>query len=146
MKTVIALTVALATVAMAGHAAAQEEKPVPKDSVRVFIPGCTKGMVFTAGPVTEDQPGRADIREGTHLRMQGPKKLMKEITAHQGQMIGITGLMRKGQGGPGGLNIGGVHIMPAQPTGGGLVPTPMVDQPVIDVESWRLVPGVCRAR
>jgi hypothetical protein len=29
---------------------AQETKPVPKDSVRVAIPGCTKGQIFTAAP------------------------------------------------------------------------------------------------
>jgi len=27
---------------------AQEAKPVPKDSVRVLVRGCTKGYVFTA--------------------------------------------------------------------------------------------------
>jgi len=44
---------------------------VPKDSVRVFIPGCSKGYIFTAGRPTQDEPGSVDIPEGMHLRMNG---------------------------------------------------------------------------
>ena len=58
---------------------AQEKKNVPKDSVRVFIPGCSKGYVFTAGPRTEDQQSGPPIPEGMHLRMSGPKALMNEM-------------------------------------------------------------------
>jgi hypothetical protein len=37
-------TVIIAAVALlSGRLVAQEHKPVPKDSVRVSIPGCTKG-------------------------------------------------------------------------------------------------------
>jgi len=38
---------------------AQETKKVPKDSMRVTVPGCAKGAVFTAAARTEDQLGRA---------------------------------------------------------------------------------------
>jgi len=138
-----ALAIAAAC-ACAVSVGAQESKPVPKDSVRVFIPGCTKGAVFTAGPRTEDQPGRAEIPEGAHLRMNGPKKLMAEIKAHEGQMIEITGLMKKGQEGPGGVRIGGVQISPgASSSGSGAFLGPQ--QPMIDVESWRLAVGTCRS-
>src|SRR5678816_824916 len=74
-----------------------QEKKIPKDSIRVTVPGCTKGYVFTAGPRTEDQPGRLDVPAGIHLRMNGPKKVIAEIRAHEGQMIQVTGLMKKGQ-------------------------------------------------
>ena len=70
---------------------------MPKDSVRVFIPGCIKGFIFTAGRRTEDQPGGSGIPEGMHLRMNGPKTMMTEIKAHEGSMIEITGLMKTGQ-------------------------------------------------
>src|SRR5215203_471899 len=84
-----------------GVLAAQETKPVPKDSVRVYVTGCTKGRVFTAGPRTEDPPSNLEIREGMHVRMNGPKKLMEEIKTHEGSMmVGLTGLMKKGQYGP----------------------------------------------
>jgi hypothetical protein len=45
MKIAAALTIAAIT---GGMLAAQESKPVPKDSVRVFVPGCSKGRIFTA--------------------------------------------------------------------------------------------------
>jgi hypothetical protein len=85
----IAAAVAVAA-ALSAPAGAQETKPVPKDSMRVTVPGCTKGSVFTAAAKTEDQLGRADIPEGARLRMNAPKKLMAEIKAHEGQMIQIT--------------------------------------------------------
>ena len=76
---------------------AQEVKPVPRDSVRVHVPGCTKGYIFTAGRRTVDEPGAFEIREGMHLRMNGPKAMMAEIKAHEGSMLELTGLMKKGQ-------------------------------------------------
>src|SRR5437773_2505558 len=91
MTVVVALAVAVQT----GPMLAQELKPVPKDSVRVSIPGCTKGYVFTVGRRTIDQPGTADFPEGWHFRMNGPKKLISDISAHKGSMIEITGLMKK---------------------------------------------------
>jgi hypothetical protein len=126
--------------------AQETKKPVPKDSVRVFVPGCSKGRVFTAGPRTEDQAG-SPIPEGMHLRMSGPKKIMAEIEAHQGSMIEITGLMKKGQVGPGGVSVGrGVRISGGSaPTAGGL-PDPGGGQNMIDVEGWRPVPGSCQSR
>ena len=47
MRTTAVITVAVAV--LSGPLVAQENKPVPKDSVRVFIPGCIKGFIFTAG-------------------------------------------------------------------------------------------------
>ena len=124
--------------------APQETKPVPKDSMRVSIPGCTKGFIFTAGRRTQDEPGSVDIPEGTHLRMNGPKSMMAEIKAHQGSMIEITGLMKKGQHKPDGVGIGGgVRITPGPATGGGLPGDPSVRQMFIDVEGWRPVVGAC---
>ena len=71
-------TVTAITLAMSAPLVAQEKK-IPKDSFRVTVPGCTKGYVFTAGPRTEDQPGRLDVPEGIHLRLNGPKKLIAEF-------------------------------------------------------------------
>ncbi len=142
MKTVIlaAVVVALGTLALA------QEKPVPKDSVRIFVPGCSKGLVFTAGPKTEDQPGRSDVPPGMHLRMNGPKKMMAEIKAHEGSMIEITGLIKKGQIGPDGIGLGGgVRISPG-PSGGSMASQANYSQVVIDVEGWRQIPGDCPSR
>ena len=146
MRTTAVIIVAVAV--LSGPLVAQENKPVPKDSARVSIPGCTKGYIFTAGPRSPDQPGSVDIPEGMHLRMNGPKKMMAEIKAHEGSMIEITGLMKKGQYKPDGVGIGGgVRITPgSSPTGGSLLGNPSVSQILIDVEGWRPVAGGCPSR
>ena len=125
--------------------AGQEKKPVPKDSVRVAIPGCTKGYIFTAGPRTLEEPGNFEIREGMHLRMNGPKKLLNEIKAHEGSMIELTGLMKKGQFNEG-VNVGGgIRISPG-PNGVGGGMSPATNQIQIDVEGWRQIEGACHTQ
>ncbi|SRR3954447_3924808 len=142
-----AAILAIAVAAATALATAQEEKPVPKDSMRVYVAGCTKGQVFTAGPRTEDPPSSLEIREGMHLRMNGPKKLMSEIKAHEGSMIGITGLMKKGQYMPGGVSVGGgVRISPGPSGGVAATGGPYVEQAFIDIEGWRPVAGTCPSR
>ena len=60
------ITLVLAAAAMlSGAVSAQEQKPVPKDSVRVAIPGCTKGYIFTAG--------RRTVVERYSLHVNAPK-------------------------------------------------------------------------
>ena len=136
---IAALTLALST------ALAAQEKKVPKDSVRVTVPGCTKGLIFTAGPRTEDQPGRQGVPEGIHLRMTGPKSVIADVRAHEGQMIQITGLMKKGQYNQQGVGIGGgVRVIPG--TGGAVGNRPTVGSEAvnyIDVESWQPAAGSC---
>ncbi len=146
MRTVAVITIAVGV--LSGLLVAQEKKPVPKDSVRVFVPGCTKGFIFTAGRRTEDEPGSLVIPEGMHLRMNGPKKMMAEIKAQEGSMIEITGLMKKGQYKPGGVGIGGgVRIEPGPVSAGGsLSGSPGVNQLLVDVEGWRPIVGACPSR
>jgi hypothetical protein len=80
--------------------------------------------------------------------MNGPKKIMAEIKAHEGSMIEIVGLMRKGQYGPDGVGLGGgVRIAPGPtPTSGSLRPTSNGSQVVIDIEGWRQIVGGCPSR
>src|SRR3977135_4682425 len=117
-------TVILAAVAvLGGRLVAQEQKPVPKDSVRVSIPGCTKGYIFTAGRRTVDEPGSVSVPEGMHFRMNGPKSLIAEIKAHEGSMIEITGVTKRGQYKPDGVGIGGgVRVSPGPGSSGGSLP------------------------
>jgi hypothetical protein len=137
----------LAIAVLAAPLAAQETKPVPKDSVRLFIPGCARGYIFTAGPRSSDQPASLDIPEGMHLRMNGPKKIMADIKAHQGSMIEITGLMKKGQYKDGIAIGGGIRISPgSQPSAGSLAADPAAGQIWIDVENWRPIVGACPSR
>jgi hypothetical protein len=145
-KAMTRAAVVVAVVALGAVLRGQETRPVPKDSVRVAIPGCTKGYVFTAGPRKVDEPGNFAIREGMHVRMNGPKKVMAEIKAHEGSAIEITGLMKKGQYNDG-VNIGGgVRIAPGPSGSGGFSSSPASNQIQIDVEAWRPIDGVCRSR
>ena len=140
----ITAVVAVAVASLSGPLVAQEINPAPSDSVRVIVPGCTKGLMFTAGPRTEDQPGRFGIPEGMHLRMNGPKKMMAEIKAREGSMVAITGLIKKGQYGPDGVGVGhGVRITPPPSSTSS---SPSFSQIVIDVEGWRPAAGACPGR
>jgi hypothetical protein len=140
----VATVIIVVVVALSAVLPAQEPKPVPKDSARVSITGCTKGQVFTAGPTTGHEQSTVTIREGMHLRMNGPKKLMAEIKAHEGGMIEITGLMKKGQYGDGVSLGGGVRISPGSTgPGGGYGGSPTANQIQIDVEGWRQIEGAC---
>ena len=137
------------TAVMSLRLAAQEQKKVPKDSARVSIPGCIKGYVFTAGRRTADEPGSVPVPEGTHFRMNGPKKLINEIKAQEGSMIVLTGITLKGQYLPGGVPIGGgVRVGPGAQGIGGSTPggSPVAGQLSIDVEGWRPTEGHCPSR
>ena len=125
---------------------AQEQKPVPKGSVRVSIPGCSRGYVFTTGPRTADEAGSADVPDGLRLRMNGPKKLINEIKKHEGSMVVITGTMKEGQFRPGGVGLGGgVRVGPSGGPGG-VLGNPIANQVMIDVEGWRPSAGNCPSR
>ena len=143
---------AIAIIIAAGLASAalvaQETKPVPKDSVRVSIPGCTKGYIFTAGRRTVDEPGSVSVPEGMHFRMSGPKKLIAEMKAQEGSMVEITGITKKGQFKPDGVAIGGgVRVGPGPGFGGGGgLGSPVAGQLSIDVEGWRPIEGRCPTR
>ncbi|HEX4347749.1 MAG TPA: hypothetical protein VHZ73_09260 [Vicinamibacterales bacterium] len=142
--TAAAMALAMTTV----FAQVDEKKPVPKDSVRVQLAGCTKGYVFTVGPHMQDVVSDTNIPPGTHIRMNGPKKLISDINAYTSSMVSITGLMKKGQLGSG-PGIGGVHFSPI-PSGGaggvGVSQSAVANQTQIDVEGWAPSTGVCEAR
>lgn len=143
MRSIMALAFALAATTV--FAQVDETKPVPKDSVRVQLAGCTKGYVFTVGPRMQDVVSDTNIPPGTHIRMNGPKKLISEINAYTSSMVSITGLMKKGQLGLG-PGIGGVHFSP-MPSGGagsvGAAQSAVANQTQIDVEGWAPSTGAC---
>jgi len=125
-----------------------QEKPVPKDSERIFIPGCAHNRVFTVGPRREDQPGRSDIAPGMRMLMNGPKKLLNDIKAHESNEIELTGLIRKSDMQQPGVKIGShVRIGPGpSPTGSNPGRDYNSNQVMIDVEGWRTLTGSCPAK
>ena len=142
----ITALIILAAALSASLVAQETAKPVPKDSARVYVQGCSKGRVFTTGPRSESMPG-PNIPEGMHLRMNGPKAMMKEIEVHEGAMIEVTGLMKKGQYGAEGVGVGGGGRISPGPSGGARMGVGSgVSQNMIDVEGWRSVSGRCPSR
>lgn len=131
-------------------AAAQETPDVPKDSLLVSLNGCADDRNFTVGERREDQPGTLEIEPGRRFRLAGPKELLNEIKARPRSVIQVTGLIRKSdlasrQGVSvlgGRVRIGGARV-PQDPTADP-IRDPNYNRPIIDVRSWRVLPGECR--
>ena len=121
-----------------------QERPVPKDSARLSIAGCARGRVFTVGRDPNHESRGFELAEGMKIRLEGEKKQLAEIKAHQGSMVEITGLMKQSDTVQPGIGFGGgrVRIAPVMPTGRGVgAPTP-----VLDVESWGPLNSSCPKR
>jgi hypothetical protein len=76
--------------------AAQESRPIPKDSVEVEARGCLKGRVFTGTPAPDDEGTRRgpDIA-GRHFRVSGPREVMDQVKEHNGHLVQLVGVVRK---------------------------------------------------
>ena len=133
-------TVAL-VVGLAAMAAAQE-KPVPKDSIRISIPGCPKGVMFTVTESPEHE-SRSSVPPGRRFRLSGKKELLKEIKEREGGLIEVTGLIRKGQVDQTGVSLGGGVSVSPGPMGGSMGRDPSYSQVILDVEGWRPLVGDC---
>jgi hypothetical protein len=103
--------------------------------------------VFTVGRDPELETHSVELEEGMKVRLEGAKKPLAEIKAHEGSMVEITGLMKKSEVVQPGVGIAGgkVRIAPVSPIGRNTYdPGPPV--PVIDVESYRLLNASCPKR
>lgn len=127
--------------------AQQEEKPVPKDSVRLSISGCARGRVFTVYRSPEHEMRGTELREGRHIRLEGNKKVLQDIKAHEGSMVELTGLLKRSDLEEAGIGLAGgrVRIAPAMP-GGGVGRDAGPQPPVVDVEAMRLLNASCPSK
>jgi hypothetical protein len=129
--------------------AAQEEKPVPKDSVRVSIPGCSRGSAFVVTESPEGERTSIEIKTGRRFRLTGKKDLLEEIKAREGYVIEVTGIIRRNDlQGPGGITLGGgrVRIGGGPPVAGsGQDPNraPQSANAILDVEGFRPLGAAC---
>ena len=136
---------------LAGAVSAQE-RPVPGDSARVAIPGCSKGRVFISAAAPEHEPAQIEIEPGRRFRLSGPKDVLNDIKKREGRMIEVTGLVRKAAlQGPGGIPIAGGRVrigagLPQSPTGDVSHTPGGYGQPVLDVEGWRLLEENCATK
>lgn len=132
-----------------GALGAGQEKPVPRDSLRLSVPGCADGRLFIVDVSPEHEMGRTDMKPGRRLRLSGDKKLLGEIKAREGMMVEITGLVRKSDLIEPGVGLAGgrIRIAPGRsPVGSSVGREPGIIQAVIDVESWRLLNASCPSR
>jgi hypothetical protein len=122
-----------------------QERPVPSDSEQVSLPGCAKGRNFVVAEGPEHEPKQVVIAPGRRFRLAGSKEALDGIKRREGQLIEVTGLVRKAALSPGGISIAGGRIrlggaVPRQPMNDP-ARDPAYNQPVIDVSSWRLLDG-----
>jgi hypothetical protein len=133
-------TVVLVAGLVAG-VAGQQEKPVPENSIRISVPGCSKGTAFVVMESPEHE-SRSSVAPGRRFRLQGKREMMREIRAAEGQMVEITGLIRKGQLDTG-TTVGGVRVTPGPTPGSSVRNNPNFEQIILDVEGWRPLAGNC---
>jgi hypothetical protein len=147
MKSIFALLVVAVVAPLAG-----QEREVPKDSVRLSIPGCVEGRTFIVMRRDRPEPVDAEVEPGRRFRMNGKKDLLKEMQSQKFTMIEVTGLVRRSQVKERGVTVAGgrVRIGGGQPQapmgGGGVGQSAYYNEAVLDVESWRSLPDSCPSR
>jgi hypothetical protein len=138
-------TVVLAACLVPG-VAGQQEKPVPEDSIRISIPGCSRGVMFTVTESPEHE-SRSLVAPGRRFRMAGKRELLDEIRGREGTMIEVTGIVKKSQVDQSGVAVGDrVRISPGPTPGAGVSNNPNFNQNILDVEGWRQLAGSCPTR
>ncbi len=125
-----------------------QERPIPKDSTRVTMPGCVRGTTFIAAGPREAEPVRSDVKEGSRFRLVASKSTMKDLAKRKGSMVEITGLVRNSHMQPGGVSVFGGRVriggaMPRDPASSDVTRDARYSEIVLDVESWQLLPGSC---
>ena len=143
------LIAAVSIAAFLSPLSAQEPKPVPKDSERFSISGCARGRLFIVGRDPNHETRGYELEEGMRLRLEGNKKVLNEIKAHEGSMVEITGLMKKSEVVQPGVGVAGgrIRIAPVMPSPNGSSPMNAgPPTPVLDVESYQLLNTACPKR
>ena len=137
--------------AAAFAAQAPEEKPVPKDSVRVVADGCLKGRVFRAvAPATSEE--EADVVSspdisGRSFRLSGPRPVMDDVKKYDGDLVRVVGIVRKSalMDTHPGTRVGNTRIVIGAPRSmdpAGRPPLPGVA--VMDISSVQFIQGGCK--
>lgn len=125
-----------------------QERPVPKDSARLSISGCARGRVFTVGRDPNHESRGFQLEEGMKVRLEGDKKVLGDIKAHEGSMVELTGLMKQSDVVQPGIGVAGgrIRITPVMPAGRTSARDPGPPTPVLDVESYQLLNSSCPKR
>ena len=133
-----------------GIGVAAQEKPLPKNEVRVQVPGCAYNRTFITASAPTGEPVGA-IAEGRRLKLSASKEVLAAIKKQAPSMLEITGRIRRadlddarGIAVGAGVRIGGGR--PQAPTASAGRPDFGYNEVLIDVESYRLLPDRCPAR
>ncbi|MBM3809966.1 MAG: hypothetical protein FJW22_17500 [Acidimicrobiia bacterium] len=140
-----ATVIALMLIGASSSPLSTQERPVPKDSARLSISGCARGRVFTVRRDPEHESRGVLLEEGMKIRLEGDKKMLDEIKAHESSVIEITGLMNRSEMTQPGIGLAGgrVRITPVMPAGRAAGRDPGPPPAIIDVESYRLLNASC---
>lgn len=127
--------------------AAQEEKPVPKDSARVTVSGCVKGRRFVAIQRESPEPASAAVEIGRRFRLNGKKAMLEEMQEQREHLVEVTGIVRLSQLKESGIGLAGGRVRigggnPQEPIGS-VGRDPNYTDATMDLESWRPLPDVC---
>jgi len=148
MRSLVALALVTLTIPLSA-----QEKKVPKDSVRLSVPGCVDGRTFIVMRRERAEPVQSEVEPGRRFHLNGDKGMLKEMQTQKATMVEITGLVRKSQVKETGIGVAGGRIrigggQPQAPVGGGagVGRSPYYDDAILDVESWRSLPDACPAR
>jgi hypothetical protein len=129
-----------------------QEREVPKDSVRLSIPGCVEGRTFIVMRRDQAEPVAVEVQPGRRFRLNGKRDMLKEMQTQKATMIQVTGLVRRSQVTERGVAVAGGRVrvgggQPQAPMGGGGVgQSAYYNEAVFDVESWRSLPDGCPSR
>jgi hypothetical protein len=142
-------TTAFLIVTVLSAVTAAQEKPLPKNEVRVQIPGCAYNRTFVSEEAPAGEP-TGSIAAGRRFKLSASKQLLADIKKQQPSMLEITGRIRRAdlddiRGVPlgGGVRIGGGR---PQASTAPLGQNPGYYEVMIDVESFRLLPATCPSR
>jgi hypothetical protein len=143
--------VATALIVAAALGAYAQEKEVPKDSVRLSIPGCVEGRRFIVMRREKPEPMEIEVPLGRRFRLNGDRKMLVAMQKEKASMIQITGLVRRSQVAETGVGVAGGRVRigggnPQAPVGGGVRPDTGYNEAILDVESWQSLPDACPSR
>jgi hypothetical protein len=146
MRSILALLVVTLAAPLTG-----QEREVPKDSVRLSIPGCVEGRTFIVMRRDRPEPVDVEVEPGKRFRLNGKKDMLRDMQSQKATMVEVTGLVRRSQVTDRGIPVAGGRVrigggQPQAPVGGGIGRSPMYDEAIFDVESWRSLPDSCPAR
>jgi hypothetical protein len=94
---------------LAGGAVDARQQPIDKNSIELIVRGCLKGREVTADDVSGSDG--VEIEMGTIFRLSAKGDLSDDLKRHNGQVVIVTGLVKKTALAKPGFRLGGGRIV-----------------------------------